>query len=70
MDFRCGIRMSLSEVRKPHIKKSVVTMAMALLLVVPGADVDAGAVPALPTLVIAIVCLFPLSSCQLGCTPF
>ncbi len=29
--------MSLSEVRKPHMKKSVVTIAMALLLVSPGA---------------------------------
>jgi hypothetical protein len=31
------MRMSLSEVRKPHMKKSVVTIAMALLLVLPGA---------------------------------
>ena len=29
MDLRCGTRISLSAVRNPHMKKSVVIMAMA-----------------------------------------
>jgi hypothetical protein len=29
MDFKCGIKISLRQVRKPHMKKRVVTMAMA-----------------------------------------
>ena len=33
MDFRCGTRMSLSAVRKPHMKKRVVNIVSASLLV-------------------------------------
>src|ERR1700709_824313 len=29
MPFRCGIRMSFRQVRKPHMKKSIVAMLMA-----------------------------------------
>jgi hypothetical protein len=29
MAFRCGIRMSFRQVRKPHMKKSIVAMLMA-----------------------------------------
>jgi hypothetical protein len=36
MDLRWGIRMSFSDVKKPHTKNSVVTIAIALLFVPPG----------------------------------
>jgi uncharacterized membrane protein len=36
MFLRCGIRMSFRQVRKPQAKKSVDTMAMALVSVFAG----------------------------------
>jgi type II secretory pathway component PulF len=43
MAFRWGIKMSLRHVRNPHMKKRVVTIAMAGLSVEVGAVVAAGA---------------------------
>src|SRR3546814_9338731 len=40
--FRCGIRMSLRQVRKPHMKKIDVTTAIAMRLVRIGAGPVAG----------------------------
>src|SRR5690242_11206971 len=42
MFFRCGTKMSFRAVRKPHIKKSVVAIAMALLSVETGTAVTIG----------------------------
>jgi hypothetical protein len=42
MDFKCGIKISLRQVRNPHIKKRVVTIAMAALSVETGAVAAAG----------------------------
>src|SRR5207247_282935 len=42
MFFRCGTKMSFSAVRKPHMKNSVVAIAIALLSVEAGAVVTIG----------------------------